>query len=252
MPCFANAYITPPNAQGFSRHADEHEVLVLQIEGSKLWRVYPENGEPCEIELTPGSLLYLPRGLQHEAETRGIASIHITLGISPVYAFQLLEEIAAIAHSHPKFQYPLGGGKLIPTADAKWQEAFVRDAAALMREMTPSELYEHKRASALEATQEAWTGRLTDLTRLAQIRLDTKVVPRQGMVAKVELRETTITAKFAGKSVTGPVFLKSSFDVIVSGREFTVREIPGMIPDSGKIELVRNFVKTGYLSILDL
>jgi lysine-specific demethylase/histidyl-hydroxylase NO66 len=35
-----NAYLTPPSAQGFRAHYDTHDVLVAQIQGEKLWKVY--------------------------------------------------------------------------------------------------------------------------------------------------------------------------------------------------------------------
>src|SRR5262249_14351242 len=35
-----NIYLTPPNAQGFRTHYDNHDVFVLQIEGEKDWRLY--------------------------------------------------------------------------------------------------------------------------------------------------------------------------------------------------------------------
>jgi len=40
-PVQANAYVTPPQNQGFSAHYDVHDVFVLQIEGEKQWRVHP-------------------------------------------------------------------------------------------------------------------------------------------------------------------------------------------------------------------
>lgn len=36
----ANAYLTPPNSQGFAPHYDDIEAFVLQIEGRKRWRLY--------------------------------------------------------------------------------------------------------------------------------------------------------------------------------------------------------------------
>ena len=36
----ANAYLTPGNTAGFSPLYDKHEVLVLQIFGSKHWRIF--------------------------------------------------------------------------------------------------------------------------------------------------------------------------------------------------------------------
>ncbi|MDB5413793.1 MAG: hypothetical protein JWR10_2128 [Rubritepida sp.] len=95
----ANIYLTPPAAQGFRTHFDTHDVLVLQIEGRKRWRVWdgeplprptrstpwPGNmapeGEPHHVTLGPGEALYIPRGLMHDAATEpGERSLHVTLG----------------------------------------------------------------------------------------------------------------------------------------------------------------------------
>jgi ribosomal protein L16 Arg81 hydroxylase len=79
-PAHANAYLTPGNATGFTPHYDIHEVFVLQIAGTKHWRVfepplklphrsqvfspqtYRQSSPMLELDLAPGDLLYLPRG----------------------------------------------------------------------------------------------------------------------------------------------------------------------------------------------
>ena len=98
-PVQANIYLTPPAAQGFRTHFDTHDVLVLQVEGRKRWRVWdgervarptrrtpwpghmqPE-GEPHLLVLEPGDALYIPRGLMHDAATEpGSRSLHATIG----------------------------------------------------------------------------------------------------------------------------------------------------------------------------
>lgn len=89
----SNAYLTPLNSQGFAPHYDDVDVLILQLEGYKRWRVYAPfskretlpressrdytekeveemgNGELMDIVLGPGDVLYLPRGWVHQAET---------------------------------------------------------------------------------------------------------------------------------------------------------------------------------------
>ena len=102
----ANLYITPPKAQGFSKHKDDHEVLAIQICGSKVWRLSATDGAH-EVVLAAGGLLYVPAGLEHEAASAREPSIHIALGLKAVYAFQLLEELADSARHHPAFRYPL-------------------------------------------------------------------------------------------------------------------------------------------------
>ena len=48
----ANLYCTPPGgAQGLSRHVDDHDVLVMQLEGIKRWRIWaPHDGRLASRE----------------------------------------------------------------------------------------------------------------------------------------------------------------------------------------------------------
>jgi len=89
FPAQTNIYITPRGSVGFSKHADEHDVLILQIAGCKEWLVYPPDAPPAEIQLQSGDLLYVPRGIFHAAKSRDEDSIHITLGLLPVIAVQI-------------------------------------------------------------------------------------------------------------------------------------------------------------------
>jgi len=102
----ANIYLTPPAAQGFRTHYDTHDVLVLQVEGHKRWRVWDgerlprptrrtpwpggmeAEGEPHTLTLRPGDALYIPRGVMHDAATEpGERSLHITIGfLDPSWA----------------------------------------------------------------------------------------------------------------------------------------------------------------------
>jgi len=103
-PVQVNAYVTPPQNQGFSDHYDVHDVFVLQVAGEKRWRIRPPvleaplrdqpwegrraaveraaGAEPfLEETLRPGDCLYLPRGWLHSATALGGTSIHLTIGV---------------------------------------------------------------------------------------------------------------------------------------------------------------------------
>lgn len=97
-----NMYCSWPGQQGFDQHHDDHEVFILQIEGTKRWVVseetykYPldkynnvsaDTGEPkgppyIETELRPGDVLYIPRGHWHYAVAGDEPSLHLTLGVT--------------------------------------------------------------------------------------------------------------------------------------------------------------------------
>ena len=80
-PCQANAYLTPPGAQGFAVHSDSHDVFVFQTHGHKQWEVHTE-GRVDDVLLEPGLSMYLPTGTPHAARAQDAASLHVTLGIN--------------------------------------------------------------------------------------------------------------------------------------------------------------------------
>ncbi|MFZ5707092.1 MAG: JmjC domain-containing protein [Pseudomonadota bacterium] len=94
-----NAYASFTRGGALPPHADEHDVLILQIDGRKAWRGYggaearPLKGGIARIEqpsweeeLQPGDLLYLPRGEVHHATVVGERSLHLTIGIQNLKA----------------------------------------------------------------------------------------------------------------------------------------------------------------------
>ncbi len=130
-----NVYLTPRSEggtanQGFPPHYDNHDVFVLQISGSKAWRLYGtpvetpyrgerfelgrhETGDPTqEFTLGPGDCLYLPRGLMHDAENIGDEpSLHITVGlITKTWADLVLEAVSELALDEPDFRRSLPAG----------------------------------------------------------------------------------------------------------------------------------------------
>jgi len=123
FPIDANLYLTPPNCQGLSAHYDNHCVFVLQIHGSKKWKLgkifnwYPEymdlpivptpkhfeNAE--ELILNEGDFLYIPKGQVHVASTTNLSlpSLHLSCGVetSPMFTWASLLHVAIQLHFNP-------------------------------------------------------------------------------------------------------------------------------------------------------
>lgn len=107
MPVQINAYLTPPNCQGFPVHYDTHDVMLLQITGCKHWQVWDEvienptknqkysvsqleinevtskNKPIVDSVLLPGDTLYIPRGFPHVGYSLECDSLHLTVGFFP-------------------------------------------------------------------------------------------------------------------------------------------------------------------------
>jgi len=119
-PVQVNAYVTPPQNRGFDAHYDVHDVFVLQIAGTKRWRLHrpvhplPLRHQPwtdhrgaveaeadteplMNVALEPGDCLYLPRGQLHAATALGGISAHVTIGVHPWTRYSLAEQLVAEA-----------------------------------------------------------------------------------------------------------------------------------------------------------
>lgn len=100
-----NAYLSPPRKDALDLHYDDHDVIVLQLAGEKLWtlgkrvargvarsKFFRADQDALKARaiaqdtfhsfaIGPGDLLYLPRGLFHRATARHDVSIHLSFGI---------------------------------------------------------------------------------------------------------------------------------------------------------------------------
>jgi len=115
-----NLYCSFAGHKAFDSHFDTHEVFALHTEGEKVWNVYQgrldnpvhhstfldltadqhlhNRGDLLmELRMTPGDLLYLPRGQYHDALASSEGTLHLTFGVIPLRGldiFELLEDEA--------------------------------------------------------------------------------------------------------------------------------------------------------------
>ncbi|MFF2812472.1 cupin domain-containing protein [Streptomyces sp. NPDC058000] len=106
-----NLYASWTSKEGFGLHFDDHDVVVLQLEGAKRWKTYeptrvaplridveapePPDSEPvAEIVLRAGDMLYLPRGWWHAVAATEGRSLHLTCGLKPTTGADLLSWLA--------------------------------------------------------------------------------------------------------------------------------------------------------------
>jgi cupin superfamily protein len=89
-----NVYASCRARAGLDVHRDDEEVFVVQVDGSKRWRLYGfgapgdrrsrarETAEPAFDEvLSPGDVLYVPQGCYHAALAMNAPTLHLTIGL---------------------------------------------------------------------------------------------------------------------------------------------------------------------------
>lgn len=187
----ANAYLTPKNKGGLQVHYDTHDVFILQVSGSKHWKVYKplrplplrmqkEHQDPREVEqwateetllvdriLQPGEVLYIPRGFVHVARATDETSLHLTIGLMTVRMVDLLEEAVKLmletaeSMAPLRMTLPLGGAQ--PKLDPANVEAFKEIVRLLGSKVTIDEVLARISSRAAKDLPTNLQGRLLDM-----------------------------------------------------------------------------------------
>jgi len=126
----ANLYYSQKARRAFDSHCDRHEVFALQISGEKTWRIYKgranapiehpqfRNIPPAEIDrakgpvdqeivMTPGDVLYLPRGQYHDALATSDDSLHVSISILTPMGLNLMQDLVMRLVEDPAFRQDL-------------------------------------------------------------------------------------------------------------------------------------------------
>jgi len=113
-----NMYAGWRSSPGFDLHWDGHDVLILQVSGRKLWKVYdksederPPSTPLWEGTLNDGDLLYVPRGWWHVAIPLDEPTLHLTVGLHPPTGADLMSWLTerlgpVLAQDLPRFGTP--------------------------------------------------------------------------------------------------------------------------------------------------
>ncbi len=245
-PCQANAYLTPPGAQGFAVHSDSHDVFVFQTAGSKLWEVHGADG-PEEVLLEPGLSMYLPTGTPHAARAQDTVSLHVTLGINQLTWRGLVERtVRPVLGSVPDEHLPAGyldDPTLLADALADRLEAL----AAAVRRVDATVAVEDEIRRFLTARPPRLAGGLHDVLGREDIGATTRLRRRPGHPCVLLARGEQVEVLLGDRSLTMPARVRPALDEVRSRAELTPADLP-LDPQSALV-LCRRLVREGLLEI---
>jgi ribosomal protein L16 Arg81 hydroxylase len=267
-----NVYLTPARERALGTHYDTHDVFVLQAEGSKHWRIYeaepirlPLGGQPYdrqqmkpgrlleEFDLHAGDLVYIPRGWMHDATSRDSTSLHLTVGANTItWAAVILRAVESVIEREPCFRESLPPGFALREELRRSAEAKLTDLLArLIGRIEPASLLDEAVREALAREQPVLDGHLLDLERVSQISLETRVRRRPEIQWTLEADADVATLYFHGKIVQTPSYTERDLRFMAAANEFTPADLPGELDDEGKLLLVKQLVREGFLTISD-
>ncbi|TAM69108.1 cupin domain-containing protein [Mycobacterium sp.] len=267
FPTRVNAYVTPPDSTGFVPHYDPHDVLVLQIQGSKMWRVSTAAPVPpqeiqsrkgvgtggltssTDVCLRAGDVLYLPRGQVHSAETRSEPSVHLTIGLhAPTVLTLITHALYALSLRDPGLHTRLSPRHLGDAGVRAGLSDLVRDA---LRTVEDADIV----ADGVGALEDVLVrrGRCPPVGRVSDtvgIDAQTLVRKHEPLYARVTRVADRVVLHFARLSVSAGPDHEAAMRFLASRTEpFRVGELPGLSTPQ-QAGLVQTLLLNGFLARL--
>ncbi len=254
-----NVYLTPATGQGFPVHFDNHDVIVLQVEGSKAWRLYEapihlvyrgERFEPGAYDpgettdsftLNAGDALYIPRGQMHEAAGNEHGpSLHITVGIiTKTWTDLILEAVAGVALDDPDFRRSLPLGFAHASADLDAMRTTFDDLMARLADNATMD-------PALAVLRDDFVRRRRPhidgavLAPRPPVEATTRLVARPSLVWRLAQDEKGLELLANGRTLRFPAEDRDALELALSGEPFTA----GDLPNKRALELARHLVNS--------
>lgn len=263
-----NAYITPPQSQGFLPHYDDHDVLVLQLEGGKTWHIYDSMDDvpthelrlrelfiagdlptPTDLRLTAGDTLYIPRGRVHAASAEQEASIHLTIGIHPPSVLMLASKaLEALSFRDDRLLSRLPPRYLRDASARALLTTLVREAAALIDDQAVGDAIGALEDKLVRRGRCQPAGQLVaNASEVKKINGETHVRKCQPIYSRVLAMNGGVALQFAQSLVSAGNDHKDAMLFISrNDRPFKVGELPGLT-QAQQTDLAQKLVLDGLL-----
>jgi mannose-6-phosphate isomerase-like protein (cupin superfamily) len=260
-PCQANAYLTPPGAQGFARHSDTHDVFVFQTHGHKHWEIVDRGaadarsgdageGTVRQITLEPGLSMYLPTGTPHSARSEQETSLHVTLGINQLTWRDELRRAVDGLLADPAYDAHLPAGYLTdPGRLAEPLAEALADLGAALAGTDAVAAAEQRVEAFLSGRTPALRGGLTD--RVALDRIDDGSVLERRPTAACVLRPgpENLLVLLGDRTLRMPLRLQAPIEFVAAHETFRVADLAPWLDEQSRLVVARRLVREGLLRI---
>jgi ribosomal protein L16 Arg81 hydroxylase len=260
-----NLYLTPPNGRGFTPHFDNHDVFILQVMGSKLWKIekqlrkYPSKDEGMDDEserelrgdlhsfvLEQGDLIYIPRGFVHAAECAAEPSLHVTLGLIGDHWDDLINAtVRAAILQNEQLRHPL------PLNFDRQPQALVNRLKGIFREMADASFLNGVVDQYLDEIVSHHpldiSNQIVEFFAPKPLGLDDVVGARPGIVFRMHPGEESVRVNYGARTIVFPHFFRQALEFSLYRRAFAIRDIPGDLQDFERVVFIERLIEEGLV-----
>ena len=249
-PCQANAYLTPPGAQGFARHSDTHDVFVFQTHGHKQWEVVDSDGTERQVLLEPGLSMYLPTGTPHSARSQDATSLHVTLGINRLTWRDLLRRLSDQVLKDAQYDAPLPAGYLDdPALLAEVMGERLSGFADGLGALDPAAVADERVTAFLSERTPALRGGLTDRVALDALSDDTVLTRRPTAACVLREEGDRLRVLLGDRELRMPLRLAEPMAFVRDHALFRIADLAPWLDPGSRLVVTRRLVREGLLRI---
>lgn len=266
-PFQCNLYVTPADSKGFDTHYDTHDVLLLQIAGSKEWEIFdspirlPLSGQPYDpnlhqvgpatmsFVLNAGDFVYIPRGFLHQARSRDEISAHVTVGVLPYrWSDVIIEAIAQVCLSDPELRraLPVGvGHSAFDLVSAR--RIFENLLSRVCEQATPDRVLDRLANEFVVSRRASLPGQMAQALQSRYLSSADEVGVRPASIYRVDADGDQIYVKSHGREIMLPVETRDALIFALENQRYCVRDLPGNLDDEAKVILVKRLIDEGLV-----
>lgn len=270
-----NMYLTPKNQKALLPHYDTHDVFVIQVAGKKHWKIYDDqyktplvdSFQPIfqreqlqnlkEITLNAGDMMYIPRGVPHEAYTTNDSSLHLTIGVYPTQWLDLISKsLQNLAQTDVSLREALPISYLSNRDTFKKISTTIEKISQnLFKEISQEENVKNALQFLGEEfrteSQPKGDGHFNNLDQIDRVDLNTNLIKRESMTCSIQQIGNAVRIIYPGNVIRGPIGIAASLQFIAENHTgFQVHEIP-ILNNINKIKLSKRLIRGGLLKIIE-
>lgn len=268
-----NIYCTPKNSQGFQTHYDSHDVIVLQVHGEKDWEIYdnpvklPLKGVQDftknmdivpklkqKIRLKTGELLYIPRGVMHNARTTDSSSIHITLGLLGTSYYNLIADaLKELAVNDERYRRYLPFGYLNRSASAKTIETTIKQIVAdMVQNIDAKKAIGNMERLLIKENHAKVLHQLKAVDAVLENKIDyssARFYFQKNLRIKTSIKDENLIIQANGQEHTFPDYTEPVFLKMMQKKEFTLADLGNELDDEGKEVMINYLIMEGMVYV---
>lgn len=256
-------YITPEKSQGYGVHTDRHDVLALQLNGTKIWKVkFAEEVLPShyftpiavnwgedgvqEIQLKAGDFFYCPRGLAHDVFTKEETSTHFTIGFQPVYGYHLAEHLKEMLYDDVFFRKAIPNNFADEKAKADYLQEWRNHFKQLVEKMNVKELLNSTKEGHLTSNLAFQKDKFLSAFYEPNESDEWKLNPNTSW--QLSVSKVGCAIQLNGETHNFPFLLKDFFDKLTGSKKANLADLPSVLNSVQKLKIVRRLIKLEILT----